>query len=50
MSLFGKKQQTSRTELRCPIEGCSFANYSQGLLKRHVEWKHPKLETAATKQ
>lgn len=49
MSLFKKKQKTSRTELKCPVEGCSFTSYSPVLLKKHTEWKHPELTTVANK-
>ncbi len=43
MGLFNKKQQKNTvTEFRCPVEGCSFTNNDSSMLKRHVDWKHPK--------
>ena len=49
MGLFKKKQKTGRTELKCPVEGCSFTSYSPVLLKKHTEWKHPELTAVAKK-
>lgn len=45
MPLFKKKQSPppTKTELRCPAEGCSFTCVDPVTLKKHTAWKHPEL-------
>jgi len=40
MGLFKKKKQCNTTELKCPVEGCSFVCKDPEMLKRHMDWKH----------
>ena len=50
MGLFKKKkQQPAVTELKCPVEGCSFTCNVPRMLKRHTDWKHPELAQTAVK-
>ncbi|MBI2850830.1 MAG: hypothetical protein HYX80_07305 [Chloroflexi bacterium] len=44
MGLFSKKKQQSvSTELKCPVEGCTFTCDDTVTLKKHTDWKHPQL-------
>lgn len=43
MGLFKKKQPPTITERKCPAEGCPFISNDPELLRRHVEWKHPRV-------
>jgi hypothetical protein len=50
MNIFRKKVKQAATELKCPVEGCSFTCYDSPGLKRHVEWRHPELTTESKKK
>ena len=44
-----KKKQLTITELKRPVEECSFTYNNPKLLRRHIDWKHPELTKSTVK-